>query len=164
MDEAVKSIFFQNMDVGDKDTCWEWRGKVNSWGYGVIYTRRKGWKAHRISYEIYNGGIPSKVFILHDCGNSLCINPHHLYIGDHKQNMKDMVRHGNSTRGEKHPMAKLTELQVQEIRMLAHLGEMSYNDIAKRFGIKLGGVSNIVYNKTWKWLPKTDELVELENG
>lgn len=47
--------------------------------------------AHRISFMIFHKrGIKAKLMICHKCDNRACINPHHLYEGDHKANGRDI--------------------------------------------------------------------------
>jgi hypothetical protein len=72
--------------------CWVWTGAVTTTGYGVFQKGRRGenlHKAHRFSYEIHHGEIPSGSLILHSCDNKLCVNPSHLSPGDHSQNIKE---------------------------------------------------------------------------
>lgn len=78
--------------------CWEWTGVLDSHGYGKIsiyigpgtVSRR----ASRVAYEAFKGQVPDGLFVLHTCDNRLCCNPQHLYVGDHKQNMKDARERG----------------------------------------------------------------------
>ena len=52
-------------------------------------------------------------------------------------------------RGEKHPDAKLKEIQVKEIRLLFEEGSR-VRDIAKKFGVSEDIISRITRYKTWK--------------
>lgn len=79
-----------------KEVCWEWRSKNTLHGYGSLevgacYRKdRFRQRAHRFSYEyFFKTTIPEGLFVLHKCDNKLCCNPHHLYLGDHAQNMVD---------------------------------------------------------------------------
>ena len=62
-------------------------------------------------------------------------------------------RHEFATpRGESHPFARLTELQVREIRtLIANSGRT--NAIARQFGVSPSVVSNIKNGKIWKHVP-----------
>ncbi len=60
----------------------------------------KFYSAHKASYYLFNGNIPEGLMVLHRCSadhkkdNPKCINPEHLYIGTHKDNMNDMAISG----------------------------------------------------------------------
>ena len=80
----------------DKSTdCWIWRG-ASEGRYGLIGIGGSGNMdyAHRVSWKLNFGNIPSGLFVLHKCDNSLCVNPSHLFLGTHQDNMDDMKRKG----------------------------------------------------------------------
>lgn len=72
--------------------CWEWMAGKNDDGYGNFRVGRLTGKAHRFSYELANGPIPEGKHIDHVCHNPGCVNPGHLRIVTHKQNMENMHR------------------------------------------------------------------------
>lgn len=78
--------------------CWLWMAGTSLAGYGQISsseaTRRKEVYAHRLSWEIHCGPIPEKLFVLHSCDTPLCVNPDHLFLGTHRDNMQDALRKG----------------------------------------------------------------------
>lgn len=83
--------------------CWEWiKGKVGKkkQQYGGIWIAKKHRKASHISYELYKGEITSGMMVLHTCDNSVCVNPDHLYLGTHQQNMNDMNQRGRGNAGK----------------------------------------------------------------
>jgi hypothetical protein len=74
--------------------CWEWvRGRTRQ-GYGKLNRNGKRWAAHRFIWTFVNGPIPNGIHVLHKCDNPPCINPDHLWLGTHTDNMRDKVRKG----------------------------------------------------------------------
>lgn len=81
--------------------CWLWTGHVNCRGYGQVSfrgTKYGGRTAHRVSYILFVGAIPTGMFVLHKCDVRCCVNPDHLWLGTHLDNQRDKCRkgrHGN---------------------------------------------------------------------
>lgn len=69
--------------------CWLWQRGKNTCGYGEIVVRNKRWMVHRYIYTVFIGEIPKGMHVCHYCDQPNCINPSHLWIGTHKQNMAD---------------------------------------------------------------------------
>lgn len=137
---------FEKMPNG----CWEWQAAFNH-GYGWFsVSRLKAKNAHRVSYELYVGKIPSGMFVCHKCDNRKCVNPAHLFLGTNADNMHDMAVKGRANRptGERHPRARLNEEMVKEIR----LGFSSTKDLAKRFGVALITVQKAKAGTNWSHL------------
>ncbi len=101
-----------------KEPCYspEWARK-NSDGYRVV-TNGKGGKSlgHRLAYRLFVGPIMEGMMVLHRCGNAACVNPHHLYLGNARQNADDRRLHGNTKTGGRLPQTKLTDAEVVAIR------------------------------------------------
>src|SRR5216683_2220131 len=144
--------------------CWIWIGATTPQGYGSIATIRingKGFTelAHRVAYELTYGDIPRGMFVCHTCDNRFCVNPSHLFLGTHQDNMQDMHQKGRSiehtkperhARGERQHLAKLTAEQVQEIRsrIIGKRGERA--TLAREFGISKSAMSSLLNGETWK--------------
>ena len=71
------------------DGCWEWNAGRVPFGYGTLKVSGKNRMAHRIAYETLVGRIPTGYEVCHACDNPPCINPDHLWIGTHADNMRD---------------------------------------------------------------------------
>lgn len=64
--------------VDRSGACWFWTGTSHSDGYGTFRVDGKRVYAHRYSYELHGGHIPSGFHIDHLCRNPPCVNPRHL--------------------------------------------------------------------------------------
>lgn len=137
--------------------CWEWQGCRNSDGYGSFRFGGKAMLAHRFSYEHHTAEIPKGMHILHHCDNPCCVNPDHLFVGTHSDNMKDMYAKGRHKKvrlfGEAHPSTSLSEGEVIGMRKMYNETPMKMKDIASHFGIKSGTVQAICAGNSWKQLP-----------
>jgi len=97
--------------------CWEWSASKHRQGYGRIRLGKKEGKtvqAHRVSYELFIGEIPSEKLVCHRCDNPSCVNPDHLFLGTHKDNMIDKYKKGRQgilPTGEDHWTHKRTPIR-----------------------------------------------------
>ena len=131
--------------------CWLWIGSSDPDGYGSIYLNRKErHRAHRISYKAFNGDFDSNLLVCHQCDVPSCVNPDHLFLGTHQDNVKDMDKKGRRAlkQGELNPSHKLSNDQVNAIRSLLSSGVNQY-DIAKLYSLSQSAVSNIKRGKAW---------------
>jgi hypothetical protein len=64
--------------VVDVNGCWLWTGKIEHYGYGVIWVQGKEKKVHRVSYELFIGEVPEGLVLDHLCRVRRCFNPSHL--------------------------------------------------------------------------------------
>lgn len=79
--------FYSNIYFSETN-CWIWMGSLQgNKKYGLFCLHGKRIGAHRASYEIFIDSIPLNKEIDHLCKNSLCVNPLHLEIVTHKENL-----------------------------------------------------------------------------
>lgn len=129
--------------------CQIWFGCVNQLnGRPVIRTNSKNKLAYRCAWELEFGEIPGKLLVCHKCDNKLCINVKHLFLGTHQENSNDAILKGRTSRGVKHPWAKLSEADVHKIRELYAAG-LYQKDIGKLYNVTQANVFEITSRKTW---------------
>lgn len=139
--------------VNDETSCWEWKSSRNHRGYGVGKLNHKRMNAHRLGWLLMNGPIPDGLLVRHKCDNPPCVRIDHLELGTPADNVADMYTRGRGRKGdthpnridktrvqgERHPGAKLTNAQVQEIR----LSPESIETFALRYGMNRKYLSKI---------------------
>ena len=96
----VEGRFWSKVDRS-ADGCWPWRGCRGRDGYGAVTIGGRKLRAHRYSYSICVGPIPSGLLVLHSCDNRVCVNPAHLSVGTQKDNMRDCVERGRTREQKK---------------------------------------------------------------
>ena len=125
--DKFKSLLSEPTETG----CIEWTGYRMKSGHGRLRIDGEKILAHRYAWSLEHGDIPecsthygTKV-ICHRCDNPSCCNVDHLFIGTQADNIKDMDEKGRRSinippikKGSESPSAKLTEIDVIEIRRL----------------------------------------------
>lgn len=137
--------------------CWIWlmttgyrHGGVS---YGRIYQKGLPVFAHRASWHIHKGPIPEGMNVLHKCDTPACVNPDHLFLGTHQDNMRDRGNKGRSASlsGEQNHSSKVTEQQAISIIV----DDRPYQEIADQYGISYVQVKSIKSGRAWKYLDRS---------
>lgn len=140
--------------------CWEWQGgclRPPNMPYGRFKYKGKEDKAHRISWLITFGSIPSGKWVLHKCDNPKCVSIFHLFTGTPKENTHDAIKKGRRKypgptiplRGTESPISKLNDDKVRQIRAMYKPGEFGKWRIAKIFGVSKPAISAVINRETW---------------
>ena len=125
-------------------------------GYLVVGLSKNGkphtFPVHKLVLEAFIGPRPPGMECCHQDGDPKNNYLKNIKWGSYSENRSDMIRHGRSTRGEKQPTSKLTELDVYCIRDWLRDGRWSQVIIADCFGVHSSSISAIKHGKNWGWL------------
>jgi len=138
---SIKEILYKNISPeSNSHGCWLYT-KLIMKGYGHLNINGIKVPAHRVSYELHNSSIPQGMYICHKCDVRECVNPHHLFVGTHLDNMQDKVHKGRAAR-------KLDYENVIEIKRRIANGE-SDSIISKDYNVNRQTINKIRLKQLW---------------
>lgn len=130
--------------------CTEFSGRRTKQGYGQVWFESKKVGAHRKAYVQYHNltlkDIEGKI-VRHTCDNPPCINPEHLVLGTHADNMKDRNIRGRAAKGSKHGESKLSNEDVLAIRQSVGI---TLCELGEKYGVHHSTISRVKNKRNWK--------------
>lgn len=140
--------------------CRIWVGVTNNNGYGLIKNGPKSQRrmigAHRAAFTLFVRPLEPGEHVLHRCDVPACVEPSHLFAGDHSANMRDMVAKGRRINpvtpdqaGSQNSQSHLTEDDVREMRRKRSDGAY-LRELAAEYHIAVSTVSGICAGKHWR--------------
>jgi hypothetical protein len=142
-----EQLFWTKVDRKGAEECWQWTAYRRDTGYGQFRVGERVERAHRVAFLLSGQSIPDGGQVLHHCDNPSCVNPAHLYLGTHADNMRDKADRARVA-GERNPNARLSAAEVDEIRDMRQSGVM-VKTIAEKFKIAVCTVYNICSGYRW---------------
>lgn len=143
-----RKIALMEIDIDKSGSCWEWTGRRNKSGYGLTAIRGGSELAHRAYWQLVVGEVPGDMCLLHSCDNKKCVNPAHLRIGTHAENMAEAKERNRMRpmRGSDNGMAKISYQIAEEIRADKTSSNVS---LAKKYGVSDVVISKVRLGKSW---------------
>jgi hypothetical protein len=135
--------------------CWIWQRGCVAKGYGSVMFGGFSYQAHRLMWVLANAPIPGDLLCLHHCDVPACLNPDHLFLGDHQANSDDKCQKGREAHlvGSQHGMSLLNETKVAQILDLVVNQRKSITFVAIEFGVSPRLIHGIAFGQFWTHVP-----------
>ena len=151
--ENQQRFFEKIIEPQDLNDCWLMTSYQDRDGYHIFYHDGTSTKAHRYMYELYFGNIPKGQCVCHKCDNPGCVNPNHLFIGSHKDNMSDMriKKRSRNSFGENNANTKLDNNQIIEMLNMVLCGKLLSKDDVIKYNpnFSIHNIQNILIKRNW---------------
>lgn len=138
----------------DPSGCWIWLRSKSHNGYGQMQIDGTMYRSHRVMYQNQVGDIPDGMIVCHSCDNRSCVNPNHLWLGTHADNIRD-----RDLKGRHNPFRKLTDDHVSEIHSLYSTGEYFQKDLGVIFGVTRRTINSVLSQR----VPRSEEYGHSES-
>lgn len=133
-------------NVALNSCCWVWIGAVKRGGYGKVTVNNRSCSVHRRAWELTHG--QTAMHVLHKCDNRVCVNPLHLFLGTNQDNVDDRNCKLRQARHESHGAAKLTIVEVKEIRAKYQWGNGAM--LSREYNVVPSTILDIVKGRKWR--------------
>jgi hypothetical protein len=142
--EWVEAVVGEGVGEG----CRDWPYATGLKGYGQIVHEGKTRQVGHVVLELAGRPRPPAPGNqqVHSCDRPVCAAPWHLRWGTNLENRLESVDRDRHARGERAPLAKLTDEAVREIRT----GVLRDIDYAAKFGVGQPTIHKARTGQTWR--------------
>lgn len=161
---SIEERFWDKVPNRPEGECWIWQGTTSGTGkhrYGSFWAGERYGNgqpicvgAHRFVYTLMIGTIPEGLEVCHHCDVPRCVNPAHLFVGTHAENVADCFQKGRHPPllGTRNHKTKLTPEQVVSARASFTGARGEATDLARKYGISATAMRAVLTGKHWKVL------------
>ena len=162
----LKSRFEAKYVPDPNSGCWLWIGAVDSSGYGNFRYKDRYLGAHKVSYLIHKGEVGKGYLVLHTCDVRCCVNPNHLKLGTHADNMEDRNIKGRQAhlRGTKNGNSKLNEEDVITIFTKYDGKEHTIYTLGREYNVHPSTIHLILKGRNWSHITKHELQRAMKEG
>ena len=159
--ECIKRRFMRYVRRATPDfkCCWEWTGGKKE-GYGRFSMYGGKYLAHRASYIQFRGLITGDLFVLHQCDNKSCVNPQHMRLGTHEDNMREARERGRMRAHNR----ILTDANVIAIRASYRGIDGEQQALGVQYGVSHSTIASIVNGHSYQRLYKLQPPREMQQA
>jgi hypothetical protein len=137
----------------DSNGCWICTSHAKSKsGYPITAVNRVSTTIVRYLAKLKYPDLPSYIHVLHKCNNPECINPTHLELGTHTDNMhyrKECGRYADASKANNNN-SKLSNEEILAIREAYKTIKTTHRKLAYLFGVSKTQITRILSNTQWK--------------
>jgi len=153
---AALAYISERVAAANEVGCRIWTGTYRGGGYPSAKIDGQLYYAHRLQWELLRGPLPEGICVCHHCDVPGCMNIEHHFAGTLADNNHDRDRKGRTARqcNEAHGMARLSDADVEEIRLRRLAGE-TYSTIASECGVSRSHACNIVNGRKRRLVKET---------
>ncbi len=152
-DQQKENFFAKVLKNANEKGCWFWTACINEHGYGSVSLFDRPRKAHQISYRIANNlSLDKQLFLCHTCDIKHCVNPEHLYEGNHSKNLQDAYdRNLRQAPPKGTPPPQFTKINLEVARQIRELIKIkSLRAVSNELDVSYYIVKDISRGRTWR--------------
>jgi hypothetical protein len=152
--EERVNMFWDKVDIKGPNDCWNWKASTDKDGYGQYWIGNTFVRAHRFAFMFNHSCIKEGNLVLHNCDNSRCCNPDHLFEGTVQDNVKDKMTKG------RHSYTAHPRYYTGEVWLMRRLytAKVSTTLIAKMFKGHQSVIWRILHNLSYTPKEGYDEI------
>ncbi len=143
--------FWNKVSIYSENECWHWNGSKKPSGHGIVTTNRyfnERTQAHRLAYLWEYGDFDRSKIIRHTCDNPSCVNPNHLIIGTHSDNIRDYCERQLPYKDTERLDRILNKEAVKVIKWYLKQGTTA-RKLAKLYKVHESTIKGIKSGKNW---------------